>query len=69
MTTKTLSVPDISCGHCKESIEGAVNELAGIDTVEVSIEDKTVAVSFNDDLELERIVGAIEEQGYEVASA
>lgn len=69
MTTKTLSVPDISCGHCKDSIEGAVNELTGVDTVEVSIEDKTVAVSFSDDLELEKIVGAIEEQGYEVASA
>ena len=69
MTTKTLSVPDISCGHCKESIDGAVNELSGIDAVEVSISDKTVEVSFNDDIELERIVGAIEEQGYEVASA
>lgn len=69
MTTKTLSVPDISCGHCKDSIEGAVNELTGVDTVEVSIEDKTVAVSFSDDLGLEKIVGAIEEQGYEVASA
>lgn len=69
MTTKTLSVPDISCGHCKESIEGAVNELSGVSAVEVSIEDKTVEVSFNDDLELERIVGAINEQGYDVASA
>lgn len=69
MTTKTLSVPDISCGHCKESIEGAVSELSGVDAVEVSISDKTVEVSFSDDLELGRIVGAIEEQGYEVASA
>ena len=24
MTTTTLNVPDISCGHCKSSIEGAV---------------------------------------------
>lgn len=69
MTTKTLSVPDISCGHCKESIEGAVNELSGVDAVEVSIEAKTVEVSFKDDLELAQIVGAIEEQGYEVASS
>ena len=28
MNTTTLNVPDISCGHCKSSIEGAVNELA-----------------------------------------
>ncbi len=67
MTTTTLSVPDISCGHCKSSIEGAVGELFGIDSVEVSIEAKTVAVSFGDDVKLEAIVEAIEEQGYEVA--
>ena len=31
MTTITLNVPDISCGHCKSSIEGAVAELVGIE--------------------------------------
>jgi len=68
MTTTTLSVPDISCGHCKTSIEGAVNELAGIDKVEVTIEAKTVDLAFDDDaVSLDDIVGAIEEQGYEVA--
>jgi copper chaperone len=69
MTSTTLNVPDISCGHCKSSIEGAVNELAGIDTVEVHIEERTVDVSYDDaTLELAAIVDAIEAQGYEVAS-
>lgn len=69
MTTTTLNVPDISCGHCKSSIEGAVGELAGIDSVEVSIEGKTVAVSHGDDVTLDTIIEAIEEQGYDVASS
>ena len=69
MTTTTLNVPDISCGHCKSSIEGAVGELAGIDSVEVSIEGKTVAVSHGDDVMLDTIIEAIEEQGYDVASS
>ena len=69
MTTTTLNVPDISCGHCKSSIEGAVNELAGIDKVEVHIEERTVDVAFDDTaLDLAAIVEAIEDQGYEVAS-
>ena len=68
MTSTTLNVPDISCGHCKSSIEGAVGELDGIDSVEVSIEGKTVAVSYGDDVTLETIVETIEEQGYEVAA-
>ena len=69
MTTTTLNVPDISCGHCKSSIEGAVNELSGIDKVEVHIEQRTVDIAFDDTaLDLAAIVEAIEDQGYEVAS-
>ena len=69
MTTTTLNVPDISCGHCKSSIEGAVGALAGIDSVEVSIEGTTVAVSYGDDVTLETIIETIEEQGYDVTSS
>ena len=68
MTTETLSVPDISCGHCKTSIEGAVGELDGVDKVEVNIDARTVDVAFDDDaVARDAIVGAIEGQGYEVA--
>jgi copper chaperone len=69
MSEITLSVPDISCGHCKTSIEGAVGALGGVDRVEVSIESKTVAVQFDDGrTDLAAITTAIEEQGYDVAS-
>ena len=68
MTSVTLSVPDISCGHCKTSIEGAVGELTGVDSVEVNIDARTVDVSCDDAaLQQDAIVGAIEGQGYEVA--
>ena len=40
----SFSVPDISCDHCKESIEGAVGALDGVESVEVGIESKMVAV-------------------------
>ena len=68
MTTLTLSVPDISCGHCKSSIEGAVGPLAGVDHAEVSIDDRTVDVTFDEPATRAEIVAAIEAQGYEVAS-
>jgi copper chaperone len=68
MTDLTLNVPDISCGHCKDSIEGAVGQLSGVGTVEVSVADRTVNVAFDDAaVTLDDIVGAIEGQGYEVA--
>jgi copper chaperone len=67
MSTTTLSVPTISCGHCKSSIEGAVGELAGIHRVEVAIEDKQVDVEFDEaTIDLDTIVQAIEDQGYDV---
>jgi len=68
MTTQTLSVPDISCGHCKMSIEGALNELAGVTAAEVHIEPRTVDVTWDDAaVDFDAIIGAIEGQGYEVA--
>jgi len=69
MTELTLSVPDISCGHCKMSIEGAVSTLDGINQVEVNIDDRTVDVVFDHAaVDLRAIVDAIEAQGYAVAT-
>jgi copper chaperone len=62
--TTTYSVPEISCGHCKSTIESAVAGLDGIDSVDVDIDTKTVTVAGGND---EAIVTAIEEAGYDVA--
>ena len=67
-TTTTLSVPAIHCGHCKSSIEGALGGLEGIETAEVSIDDKTVTVAYDDAaVGLDRIKATIEEQGFDLA--
>ncbi|MCL1593058.1 MAG: copper ion binding protein [Actinomycetia bacterium] len=67
MTQITLSVPDISCGHCKSSIEGAVTPMDGVAKAEVSINDRTVDLEFDPaKVELAAIVTAIDDQGYEV---
>lgn len=68
MSTTTLNVPTISCGHCKSSIESAVSGLAGIRKVDVGIDAKQVEVDFDEtSIDLDAIVEAIEEQGYDVA--
>jgi len=69
MTQTTLSVPDISCGHCKQSIEGAVTPLDGVETAVVAIDDRNVAIEYDgSETTMTAIVDAISEQGYEVAS-
>jgi copper chaperone len=65
----TLTVPDISCNHCKDTIEGAVGQLEGIETVQVDVAQRTVAVAFDEtEISLPQIVATIDEAGYEVAS-
>jgi len=65
MSTRTYSVPDISCGHCKTAIEGEVGRVAGVALVEVDIDAKVVTV--DGDATDEAIRAAIDEAGYEVA--
>jgi len=67
MTSRTLSVPEISCGHCKSAIEAAVSTLDGVDHVEVQIDASTVQLDYDGtDATLNTIVTAIEDVGYEV---
>ena len=68
MTETTLSVPEITCDHCKNSIEGAVGALDGVASAEVNVEAKTVSVGFDAPASIEGIIGAIEDQGYDVPS-
>ena len=69
MTNQTLSVPEIHCGHGKESIEGAVGSLPGVERASVDIDASTVEFDFDGaDGTLTAIVDAIEEVGYEVPS-
>lgn len=66
MATKVYSVPGISCGHCKASIEGGVSKVPGVGGVEVSIDEKQVTVDLGSADE-SAILEAIDEAGYEVA--
>lgn len=67
MTEVQLQVPEVHCGHCKSSIEGAVAAIAGVDRVDVSVPDATVDVAFDEaSVPLDMIKATIEEQGYAV---
>lgn len=40
----TLSIPDMTCGHCKASVEQALGKLAGVQTVSVDLPARTATV-------------------------
>lgn len=60
----TYSVPEISCRHCKSTIEAAVNDVGDVRSVDVNIESKTVTVDGGAD---DAVISAIEAAGYDVA--
>lgn len=64
-TTMTYSVPGVSCGHCKAAIEGEVGGVAGVESVTVDIDGKTVTIVGEPDEQA--VFAAIDEAGYEVA--
>lgn len=66
----TLSVPEVHCGHCKSSIEGALSQLNGVTRAEVDLAARTVTVDYDDSqVERDTVVATITSIGYEVAEA
>lgn len=65
MKNVNLNVEGMSCGHCVNSIEGALKTLGASGKVDLS--GGTVAVAYDESkLTLDAIKEAIEEQGYDV---
>ncbi len=63
----TYSVPGMSCGHCRTSITSEVSTVAGVESVEVDLDVKTVTVT-GESLDEQAVIAAIDEAGYEVAA-
>ena len=67
MSEATLNVPAIHCEHCQKSIEGALGELQGVRSAQVSVPERTVAVDYDESLVgLDAIRDTIIEQGYDL---
>ena len=64
-----FTVPEISCGHCKETIESTVNNIESVISVAVDIEQKSVAVKSTSDLNLSLVSEMLDEQGYTVVQS
>ncbi|MYL33702.1 copper chaperone CopZ [Pontibacillus yanchengensis] len=65
----TLDVRGMTCDHCEKAVKGALEELNGVQGVEVSIDTNRVTVTYDDVyVSKEQMKSAIEEQGYDVVA-
>lgn len=61
-----LSVPGVSCEHCRTAISNEVGTVAGVESVDVDLEQKVVTVR-GVALDDSAVRAAIDEAGYDVA--
>lgn len=68
MSTSTviLSVPGMTCGHCEAAVKSEVGKVTGVESVSVDLDSKDVVVT-GDTLDLEAIIAAVDEAGYEAS--
>jgi copper chaperone len=65
--TRTFKVEGMSCGHCKQSVEGRLSEVPGIVAVEADPDAGTVRV--DGEADDATISAAVEDAGYQFAGA
>ena len=68
MKTKFI-VPEISCGHCKETIKAAITTIDSVENVSVNIDNKLVEVMSNNEIDMAVVKNLLDEQGYTVAKS
>jgi copper chaperone len=66
MTEISYTVPDMSCGHCKAAVSAELQEVAGVESVDVDLATKLVIVR-GADLDDGALRVAIEQAGYAAA--
>ena len=64
METKTVRIPNISCGHCVKTIEREISSLRGVTNIDVDMPSKTATFTWEAPTTWELIRDALEETGY-----
>ncbi|MGA6925108.1 MAG: heavy-metal-associated domain-containing protein [Desulfosarcina sp.] len=64
MPKETLTVPNISCGHCVSAIQNELSDLDGVTSVKADADSRTVVVQWDAPASIDRIRAALAEINY-----
>lgn len=62
---KTIHIEGMSCGHCKASVEKALNAISGVSAA-VDLDKKIAAVKLTKEVSDDALKTAVEDLGFEV---
>jgi copper chaperone len=62
--TRTYTVQGMTCGHCVASVTEEVQEIPGVENVEVVLETGAVTITSDQPLDDTAVKTAVEEAGY-----
>jgi copper chaperone len=70
MKTCILSIEGMACNHCTASVNTALSAIDGVESVKVSLEEKSATVTYDaDKVTLRQLADTIDELGFEVIDA
>ncbi|KAA1245613.1 heavy-metal-associated domain-containing protein [Mycobacterium simiae] len=68
MSTVTITVAGMSCGHCASSVRDEVGRIPGVTAVDVDLPSGAVTLETDGPVDDNAIKSAVEEAGYRLAS-
>ena len=68
--TRVINVEGMTCGGCVKSVDSAVSQLQGVQSVDVDLEGNKASVTYDaSTVAVEAIVEAIEDAGFDASVA
>ena len=64
MNETILRVGDMSCGHCVATVQGALEQVDGVESVQVSLNEKVARVLHSGDIDTFALLQAVEAVGF-----
>ena len=65
--TSTYTVTGMTCGHCVSSVTGEVQEIRGVENVDVVLETGAVTITSAEPIDESAVRAAVEEAGYQLS--
>ncbi|MDE7187671.1 MAG: heavy-metal-associated domain-containing protein [Lachnospiraceae bacterium] len=65
---KTLKIEGMMCAHCQAHVQKALEGVAGVTQVEVSLEENKATVTMDAQVEEQLLADAVTEAGYQVVA-